>query len=279
MKLACDICGGELQMSGSNEGASCVCCGMNYSIESLRNKLNGQQNLQPCANVEKIAEPVVQADYAEEEIPFADVMACEADDVHTQGAARVAKEAAAMRTLVVERKFDLQALAYAVVVVVDGEECAVLGSKGGSVSVPVSQGSHEVSAIVKYGNNKVEAVLEPFHIQVSEYDWHGLFYVRRTAWNAYWQMELMEDSKAKLMTVEDVFSIAGRGVIVTGTIESGAVCVNETVIINGKAYIVAGLENFRKMINTASEGMGVGMLLKGASQKDFKAGDVVYKSV
>ena len=53
----------------------------------------------------------------------------------------------------------------------------------------------------------------------------------------------------------------------------------ETVIINGKAYIVAGLENFRKMINTASEGMGVGMLLKGASQKDFKAGDVVYKSV
>lgn len=87
------------------------------------------------------------------------------------------------------------------------------------------------------------------------------------------------DSGTRLMTVEDVFTISGRETVITGTIENGTVSINETVIINNRPFVVTGLEQFRKLINTASAGMGVGMLLRGATKDDFRSGDVVYKEM
>ena len=87
------------------------------------------------------------------------------------------------------------------------------------------------------------------------------------------------DSGTRLMTVEDVFTISGRETVITGTIENGTVSINETVIINNRPFVVTGLEQFRKLFNTASAGMGVGMLLRGATKDDFRSGDVVYKEM
>ena len=285
MKLLCDICGGQLQMNGTNDGANCVNCGMNYSIESLRNKLSGQQpaaaaveTAAPVAQVEIPEEdlPIAQVESAEEGIPIAQVEAYEEETVQGESVF-FTQEAPAERTLVLERKFDLQALRFGVSVLVDGEEVATLGSKGGAVTVPITQGHHEIKAVVWTGNNKVEAVLEPFQIEVGEHDWYGLFYVRRTAWNAYWQMDLEENSQPNVMTIEDVFTIAGRGTVVTGTVVNGTISVGESVVINNKTFVVKGLESYKKMISTASEGMGIGMLLQGVEQGDLKAGDMVYK--
>ena len=90
---------------------------------------------------------------------------------------------------------------------------------------------------------------------------------------------VIEQQEGALMAVEDVFHIFGRGTVIVGTIQSGTVSVGESVTANGKVYVVAALEIFKKLINTASRGMVVGMLLKDAVKKDFKRGDLVYKKL
>ena len=92
-------------------------------------------------------------------------------------------------------------------------------------------------------------------------------------------MDMVENSQPNIMTIEDMFVIAGRGTVITGTIVNDKISVGETVVINNKTFIVSGLESYKKMINTASEGMGIGMLLQGAEKNDFKVGDLVYKKV
>lgn len=285
MKLLCDICGGQLQMNSTNDGATCVNCGMNYSVESLRNKLSGQQpaaaaveTAAPVAQVEIPEElPIAQVESAEEGIPIAQVEVCEEETVQGESVF-FTQEAPAVRTLVLERKFDLQALRFVVSILVDDEEVATLGSKGGAVTVPVTQGSHEIKAVV-WDGKKVHALLESVRIEVGEHDWYGLFYVRRTAWNAYWQMDFEENSQPNIMTIEDIFTIAGRGTVITGTVQNGKISVGEAVVINNKAFVVQGLEHYKKMINTATEGMGIGMLLQDVEKNDFKVGDLVYKGV
>ncbi|MBQ3088375.1 MAG: hypothetical protein IJC36_01945 [Clostridia bacterium] len=51
MKLTCNICGAPLQMNPNNNGAFCTNCGMNYSVESLRNKLNAGANVPPTNSI------------------------------------------------------------------------------------------------------------------------------------------------------------------------------------------------------------------------------------
>lgn len=87
-----------------------------------------------------------------------------------------------------------------------------------------------------------------------------------------------KSSATRLMTIKDVFTITRRGTVITGTIENESVSINETVIINNRTFVVTGLEQFKRLINTASVGMAVGMLLKGATKDDFRAGDEVYKN-
>ncbi len=85
--------------------------------------------------------------------------------------------------------------------------------------------------------------------------------------------------KSFLMPIEDVFSIKGRGTVVTGRIESGIVKVGETVSIigfdNDTETTVTGVEMFRKMLDQGQAGDNVGLLLRGIKQEDVQRGQVV----
>jgi elongation factor Tu len=81
------------------------------------------------------------------------------------------------------------------------------------------------------------------------------------------------------MTVEDVFSIAKRGTVVTGKIEGGTLNVGDEVAIQGKngerKTVVAGIEMLRKIITQARAGDNVGILFKDISRQDVQRGDVI----
>ncbi|HEY4694716.1 MAG TPA: elongation factor Tu [Candidatus Nanoarchaeia archaeon] len=89
-----------------------------------------------------------------------------------------------------------------------------------------------------------------------------------------------ELDKPFLMPVEDVFSIKGRGTVVTGRIERGKVKVNETVEIVGirektTSSVVTGVEMFRKLLDEGQAGDNVGLLLRGIEKDDVERGQVV----
>lgn len=90
-----------------------------------------------------------------------------------------------------------------------------------------------------------------------------------------------ETDKPFLMPVEDVFSIKGRGTVVTGRVERGIVKVNETVEIIGikdtKSTVVTGVEMFRKSLDEGQAGDNVGLLLRGIEKNDVERGQVVAK--
>ncbi|MBI2074380.1 MAG: elongation factor Tu [Candidatus Levybacteria bacterium] len=87
--------------------------------------------------------------------------------------------------------------------------------------------------------------------------------------------------KPFMMAVEDVFSIKGRGTVVTGRVERGKVKVNETVEIVGirdtKSTVVTGVEMFRKQLDEAQAGDNVGLLLRGVEKDDVERGQVIAK--
>jgi elongation factor Tu len=84
-----------------------------------------------------------------------------------------------------------------------------------------------------------------------------------------------------LMPVEDIFSISGRGTVVTGRIERGVVKVGEEVEIVGirptQKKVVTGVEMFRKLLDRGEAGDNVGLLLRGTERKDVERGQVCAK--
>jgi elongation factor Tu len=90
-----------------------------------------------------------------------------------------------------------------------------------------------------------------------------------------------ETDKPFLMPVEDVFTISGRGTVVTGRVERGMMKVNEEVEIVGirdsKKTIVTGIEMFRKSLNEAQAGDNTGLLLRGIEKDDVERGQVIAK--
>jgi len=84
-----------------------------------------------------------------------------------------------------------------------------------------------------------------------------------------------------LMPVEDVFSISGRGTVVTGRIERGVVKVNEEIEIVGlkatEKTICTGVEMFRKLLDEGRAGDNVGVLLRGTKREDVERGQVLCK--
>ena len=85
-----------------------------------------------------------------------------------------------------------------------------------------------------------------------------------------------------LMPIEDVFTITGRGTVVTGRIERGVLKVNETVEIVGikqtnQTTTVTGIEMFRKLLDEGQAGENVGLLLRGLKREDVERGQVVCK--
>ena len=88
--------------------------------------------------------------------------------------------------------------------------------------------------------------------------------------------------KPFLMPIEDIFSITGRGTVVTGRIETGTIHVNDAAEIVGfndkpKSTVVTGVEMFRKLLDQGEAGDNVGLLLRGIDKKEVRRGEVVAK--
>jgi elongation factor Tu len=88
--------------------------------------------------------------------------------------------------------------------------------------------------------------------------------------------------KPFLMPIEDVFTITGRGTVVTGRAERGVLKVNEEAEIVGihpstTKTVVTGVEMFRKLLDEARAGENVGLLLRGIKREEVERGQVVCK--
>ncbi|MCH7951673.1 elongation factor Tu [Patescibacteria group bacterium] len=87
--------------------------------------------------------------------------------------------------------------------------------------------------------------------------------------------------KPFLMPIEDVFSIKGRGTVVTGRVERGKIAVNDELEIVGirdtKKTVVTGVEMFRKILDEAQAGDNVGILLRGVEKEEVERGQVLAK--
>ncbi|MCR5003887.1 MAG: elongation factor Tu [Bacteroidales bacterium] len=98
----------------------------------------------------------------------------------------------------------------------------------------------------------------------------------------YIPIPVRENEKPFLMPIEDIFSITGRGTVVTGRIETGTIHVNDPVELVGfgdapRQSTVTGVEMFRKLLDQGEAGDNVGLLLRGIDKKDVKRGEVVAK--
>ena len=90
-----------------------------------------------------------------------------------------------------------------------------------------------------------------------------------------------EKDKPFLMPIEDIFSIQGRGTVVTGRIEAGVCKVGEEMEIVGfrdtRKTVVTGIEMFKKLLDTGEAGDNVGLLLRGIEKDDVERGQVIAK--
>ncbi|MCS6983263.1 MAG: elongation factor Tu [Candidatus Absconditabacterales bacterium] len=102
------------------------------------------------------------------------------------------------------------------------------------------------------------------------------------ALDSYIPQPIRETDKDFLMPVEDVFSIKGRGTVVTGRIETGKIKLNDEVEIIGlgkenRLTIVTGIEMFYKPFPEAEAGMNVGLLLRGIDKDQVERGQILAK--
>lgn len=99
------------------------------------------------------------------------------------------------------------------------------------------------------------------------------------AMDTYFPLPTREIDKPFLLPVEDVFSISGRGTVVTGRIERGIIKVGEEIEIIGLKdtvkTTVTGVEMFRKMLKEGQAGDNVGLLLRGTKREDVERGQVL----
>ena len=90
-----------------------------------------------------------------------------------------------------------------------------------------------------------------------------------------------DNDKPFLMSIEDVFTITGRGTVVTGRVERGTLKLNDEVEIVGikptKKTVVTGIEMFRKQLDYAEAGDNAGVLLRGISREEVERGQVLAK--
>jgi elongation factor Tu len=90
-----------------------------------------------------------------------------------------------------------------------------------------------------------------------------------------------EVDKPFLLPIEDIFTITGRGTVVTGRVERGKAILNEEVEIVGitptKKSVITGIEMFRKQLDEAMAGDNAGILLRGIEKTDVQRGQVLAK--
>ena len=99
--------------------------------------------------------------------------------------------------------------------------------------------------------------------------------------DSYIPMPAREVDKPFLMPIEDIFSIQGRGTVVTGRVEQGMVKVGEEMEIVGfrdtRKTVVTGVEMFKKLLDEGQAGDNVGLLLRGVEKEDVERGQVIAK--
>ena len=99
--------------------------------------------------------------------------------------------------------------------------------------------------------------------------------------DSYFTDPVRDDAKPFLMPIEDIFTISGRGTVVTGRIERGVINLNEEVEIVGikptKKTVVTGIEMFNKLLDQGMAGDNVGLLLRGIDKKEVERGQVLAK--
>ena len=99
--------------------------------------------------------------------------------------------------------------------------------------------------------------------------------------DTYIPTPVRDNDKPFLMPIEDVFTITGRGTVVTGRVERGSVKVGDTVEIVGikdtQTSVVTGVEMFRKLLDYAEAGDNIGVLLRGINRDQVQRGQVLAK--
>jgi elongation factor Tu len=99
--------------------------------------------------------------------------------------------------------------------------------------------------------------------------------------DTYIPTPVRETDKPFLLPIEDIFTITGRGTVVTGRVERGKVNLNEEIEIVGirdtKKSVVTGIEMFRKQLDEAIAGDNAGVLLRGIEKTDVERGQVLAK--
>ncbi len=113
-------------------------------------------------------------------------------------------------------------------------------------------------------------------------DWHKKIQELMDAVDDYIQLPERPVDKDFLMPLEDVFTISGRGTVVTGRVERGIVRVGDEIEIVGiretQKKIVTGVEMFKKLLDEGQAGDNIGVLLRGTSRDDVERGMVLAKS-
>ncbi len=115
-----------------------------------------------------------------------------------------------------------------------------------------------------------------------EKEWEDKVMELMDAVDEYIPQPVRQNEKPFLMPIEDIFSITGRGTVVTGRIETGTIHVNDPVELVGfgdapRNTVVTGVEMFRKLLDQGEAGDNVGLLLRGIDKKEVKRGEVVAK--
>ncbi len=99
--------------------------------------------------------------------------------------------------------------------------------------------------------------------------------------DSYIDAPVRDTEKPFLMSIEDVFTISGRGTVVTGRVERGKLSLNDEVEIVGlkptQKSVVTGIEMFRKSLDYAQAGDNAGVLLRGIAREDVERGQVLAK--
>ncbi len=115
------------------------------------------------------------------------------------------------------------------------------------------------------------------------------FFKKKSAENDF-GMSMVEEERLQKMTqngtpgdcvmiVEDIFTITGRGIVVTGKIIKGTIRLDESLVImeTGKVIQVKGIEMFRKTLDFATEGDNVGLLLGNVTRNEINSGNRLAK--
>lgn len=127
----------------------------------------------------------------------------------------------------------------------------------------------------------LEALTENPQIKKGDNKWVDKIYSLMNEVDTYIPTPIRDTEKPFLMAIEDVFSITGRGTVVTGRVERGAIKVGEVVEIVGlretRSTTVTGLEMFQKSLEESVAGDNVGVLLRGIQKTDVERGMVLAK--